>query len=110
MNVGSKDGIESNDKLVKFVAEATDLEPGMIFRVTVRELSSFFNVRGDAAEFIKETLSQKKFKGRKIRIEEAEQRSNDQGRDRAKSYGERRSGDFKPRYGKSDSQKINKRH
>jgi len=109
MNIGSKDGIETADKLVKFVAEGTDLEPGMIFRVTVRELSSFFNVRGDAAEFIKETLSQKKFKGRKIKIEEAEQR-NDQGRDRAKPYQDRRSGDFKPRYGKSDSHKVNRKH
>jgi ATP-dependent RNA helicase DeaD len=109
MNLGTKDGLDSPDKLVKFVTEATDLEPGMIFRVTVREMSSFFNVRGDAAEFIKETLSQKKFKGRKIRIDEAEQRG-DQGRERSKPYQERRSGEFKPRFGKSDSQKINKRY
>ena len=109
MNVGTKDGIDGAEKLVRFVTEATDLEPNMIFRVTVRELSSFFNVRGDAAEFIKETLSQKKFKGRKIRIEEAEQRS-DQGRERSKPYQERRSGEFKPRFTKSDSQKINRRY
>lgn len=109
MNIGSKDGIDSPDKLIKFVTEATDLEPNMIFRVTVRDLSSFFNVRGDASEFIKETLSQKKFKGRKIRVDDAEQR-NDQGRERSKPYQERRSGDFKPRYPKSDSQKFNKRY
>jgi ATP-dependent RNA helicase DeaD len=110
MNMGSKDGIDSPQKLVKFVAEATDLEPDMIFRATVRELSSFFNVKSDAADFIIETLSQKKYKGRKIKIEEAEQR-NDQGRDRSKPYSDKRGGgDFKPRYGKSDSQKINKRH
>lgn len=109
MNIGIKDGIDSPDKLIKFVTEATDLEPNMIFRVTVRDLSSFFNVRGNAAEFIKETLSQKKFKGRKIRVDDAEQR-NDQGRERSKPYQERRSGDFKPRYAKSDSQKFNKRY
>jgi len=110
MNIGTKDGIHSSDQLIKFIAEATDLEPNMIFRVTVRDLSSFFNVRGDAAEFIRETLSQKKFKGRKIRIEEAEQRSNDQGRERSKPYQERRSGDFKPRFGKDGSHKINKKY
>lgn len=110
MNLGSKDGLDSAEKLVKFVSEATDLDAGLISRVTVRELSSFFNVRSDAAEFIKETLAQKKFKGRKIRIDEAEDRRNDQGRERSRPYGERRSGEFKPRYGKGDSQKINRKY
>lgn len=110
MNLGSKDGLDSSEKLVKFVSEATDLDTGLISRVTVRELSSFFNVRSDAAEFIKETLAQKKFKGRRIRIDEAEDRRNDQGGERSKPYGERRSGEFKPRYGKGDSQKINRRY
>jgi len=110
MNLGSKDGLDSSEKLVKFVSEATDLDAGLISRVTVRELSSFFNVRSDAAEFIKETLAQKKFKGRRIRIDEAEDRRNDQGGERSKPYGERRSGEFKPRYGKGDSQKINRRY
>ena len=110
MNIGTKDGIESPEKLVKFVSEATDLERDMIFRVTVRELSSFFNVRTDAAEFIKETLSAKKFKGRKIRIEEAEQSMGGRGRDDQKPRQARERGEFKPRYGKSDSHKINKRH
>ncbi len=110
MNVGTKDGLETPEKLVKFVAEATDLEPDMIFRVTVRELSSFFNVKGDAAEFVKETLSAKKFKGRKIRIEEAEQRTGGYSRDDQKPRQARERGDFKPRFGKPDSQKINKRY
>ena len=91
MNLGSKDGLDSAEKLVKFVAEATDLEANMIFRVTVRELSSFFNVRADAAEFIKETLAAKKFKGRKIRIDEAEQRD---GRSSSRSSS---SGDYRSR-------------
>jgi ATP-dependent RNA helicase DeaD len=75
MNLGIKDGLDSNEKLVRFITESTDIEANMIFRVTVRDLSSFFNVPKSAAEFIKETLSAKKFKGRKIRIDDAEQRS-----------------------------------
>lgn len=122
MNIGTKDGIESNDKLVKFVSEATDLAPDMIYRVTVRELSSFFNVRTDAAEYIIDTLSSKKYKGRKIRIEEAEQRTREASRNEGqrpprqnRERGEfkpqsRERNEFKPRFGKSDSQKINKRY
>jgi len=74
MNLGMKDGIDSPEKLVKFVTEATDLDGNMISRITVREMASFFNVRTDAAEFIKETLSAKKHKGRKIRLDEADQK------------------------------------
>ena len=66
--------------MVRFIAEATDLEGSLISRVTVREMASFFNVQNDAAEFIKETLSTKKHKGRKIRIDEAEQKSRDNNR------------------------------
>ena len=80
MNVGVKDGFDTPDKLVRFIAEATDLEGSLISRVTVREMASFFNVQNDAAEFIKETLSTKKHKGRKIRIDEAEQKSRDNNR------------------------------
>jgi ATP-dependent RNA helicase DeaD len=118
MNVGTKDGIESNDKLIKFVAEATDMEPSMISRVTVRELSSFFNVKGDAAEYIKETLSAKKYKGRKIRIEEAEQRdrpqrehSSDGGKERSRgSFPERRSRESGGKSERGSSQRFNKRY
>ncbi len=74
MNLGTKDGIDSADRLIRFITEATDLDANMISRVTVREMASFFNVRNDAAEFIKETLSAKKYKGRRIRLDEAEQR------------------------------------
>ncbi len=77
MNLGIKDGIDSNDKLIKFITESTDIEANMISRLTVRDLSSFFNVPKTAAEFIRESLSSKKFKGRKIRIDDAEQRSGD---------------------------------
>ncbi|HYC28370.1 MAG TPA: DbpA RNA binding domain-containing protein, partial [Chitinophagaceae bacterium] len=73
MNMGEKDGISSPQKLLEFVTGATDIEPDLVQRITIRELSSFFNVPGTAAEFIIAALSQKKHKGRKVRIEEADQ-------------------------------------
>ncbi len=72
INLGEKDGFNAG-KLVQFITESTDVEPTVIDRVTVRDLSSFFNVPGDAAEFIMEHLSSKKFKGRKVRVDEADQ-------------------------------------
>lgn len=74
INLGEKDGFNAG-KLVQFITESIDVEPNLIDRVTVREMSSFFNVPGEAAEYIVEHLSQKKHKGRKVRLEEAEQRS-----------------------------------
>lgn len=73
MNMGEKDGINSTQKLLELIVGATDMEPNLIQRVTVRELSSFFNVPGTAVDFVMTALSQKKLNGRKIRIEEAEQ-------------------------------------
>ncbi|GAA4469658.1 DEAD/DEAH box helicase [Nemorincola caseinilytica] len=72
INLGEKDGL-SAQKLVQFITESTDIESNVIERVTVRELSSFFNVPGDAAPYIIEQLSSKKFKGRKVRLEETDQ-------------------------------------
>ena len=74
INLGEKDGLNAQT-LLKFITESTDIAPNTIDRMTVRDMSSFFNVPGDAAEFIMEQLSQKKFKGRKVRLEEAEQRT-----------------------------------
>lgn len=117
MNMGTKDGFENEQKLIKFLAEATDLDADMFFRVTVREMASFFNVKHDAAEFIKETLGARKIKGRKIRIDDAERPGGSGGGGRGRSGGgsgsmpERRGGGgdrgWKERGG---SQKFNKRH
>ncbi len=74
INLGEKDGL-NEQKLLQFILESTDVAPNTIERMTVRDMSSFFNVPGDAAEYIIEHLSNKKFKGRKVRLEEAEQRS-----------------------------------
>jgi ATP-dependent RNA helicase DeaD len=122
INLGSKDGLEHNEKLIKFLAESTDMEPSAFFRVTVREMASFFNVARDAAEFIKETLSSKKFKGRKIRVDDADTPPGGSGGgtggrkggkpfgqgDKGGSYGKggERSGHFE----KKGSQKFNKRY
>ena len=110
INVGTKDGINT-EKLVQFITESTDMEAGIIDRVTVRDLSSFFNVPSSAAEFIQSVMATKKFKGRKVRIEEAEQRDRNRGGERGdKPYGSRSSGDFrgKPRTG--GSQKFNRKY
>ncbi len=102
INLGEKDGLNAA-RLLQFITESTDVEPNMIDRITVRDLSSFFNVPADAAEYIKEHLSSKKFKNRKVRLEEAEQtrpggsREGGEGRGGSKPYsgGSRFSGDVR---------------
>ncbi len=110
VNLGAKDGM-TPAKLVSFIADMTDLEPGMLDRVIVRDLSSFFNIQGDAAEFLMEVLPTKKFKNRRIRVEEAEQKRKEPvGRKESggKSYGSRRSED---RFHKSSHYaNFNKKH
>ncbi|OJW82582.1 MAG: ATP-dependent RNA helicase [Bacteroidetes bacterium 46-16] len=110
INIGLKDGINSAEKLISFITESTDIEPGIIDRVTVRDLSSFFNVRSDAAEFIVQAMSQKKFKGRKVRMEEAEQRDRGRSGGYEKPPQKRFSGQFKRRDDKGGSQKFNKKY
>lgn len=118
INLGAKDGL-TTQKLVQFIAESTDMESNMIDRVTVRDLSSFFNVPGSAAEFIMETMPQKKFKGRKIRVDEAESRQGGGGGGN-RSFGgggggrsfdrsNDRSSDGKSRYSKGGSRPFNKK-
>lgn len=72
INLGTKDGLNPG-KLVQFLCESTDIDGNLIERVTVRDLASFFNVPNSAAQYILEVLPQKKFKGRKVRVDEAEQ-------------------------------------
>lgn len=107
INLGEKDGLNAQ-KLLQFITESTDIAPNTIDRMTVRDMSSFFNVPGDAAEYIIEHLSQKKFKGRKVRLEEADQRTGGSGSTsgggdyrRPKPAGTRFSGDVKT-YGGRD--------
>ena len=99
INLGEKDGL-NDQKLMQFIVESTDIEPNIIDRMTVRDMSSFFNVPGDAAEHIMENLANKKFKGRKVRVDEAEQSrfgggGGDSRGGRPKPQGPRFSGDVK---------------
>lgn len=71
INLGTKDGV-STGNLISFVAESTDLDGKMFSRITVRELSSFFNVPSDAADYIIQNLTQQKFKSRRVRVEKAD--------------------------------------
>ena len=73
INLGEKDGLNAQS-LMRFITESTDIASSTIERMTVRDMSSFFNVPGEAAEFVIDQLSSKKYKGRKVRLEEAEQR------------------------------------
>jgi ATP-dependent RNA helicase DeaD len=110
LNLGIKDGLDSNSKIISFLAENTDMEQSAFFRVTVREMATFFNVALDAADYIKETLSSKKFKGRKIRVDDADGPGGGAPR---KPYARRDSGDDGERKGhfeKKGSQKFNKRY
>lgn len=117
INLGIKDGLDTG-KLIQFITESTDMEANLIDRVTVRDLSSFFNVPSTAAEFIQQVLPTKKYKGRKVRIEEAEQRDRNRGGDRGdrgdrggdRPYGNKGSGGFKGKGSRDGSQKFNKRY
>lgn len=70
INLGTKDGMTPRS-LIDFVTGNTDLEPGLVSNVTVRELSSYFNVPNSAADFILQNLPQRKYQGRKVRVDEA---------------------------------------
>lgn len=80
INLGQKDGIRGPEDLIALIQEHTDLEPSMLQRISVKELSSYFNVNPSAAELILAALPSRKFKGRRIRVNEAESRSFDRPR------------------------------
>lgn len=105
INIGTKDGA-SAESLVRFVAEMTDLEPRMLSRVTVRELSSFFNVPAEAVEFITETLSQRKFNNRKVRIEEADNKPGFSGGGQGKFKDNYRKGSYEKKDYGGENQKF----
>jgi len=110
INLGEKDGLNPQ-KLLQFIVESTDIEPNTIERMVVKDMSSFFNVPGDAATYIMEHLSNKKFKGRKVRLEEADQNPAGPGsgsgggdyRSRTRSASPRFTGDVKAYGGGRDS-------
>lgn len=91
INLGTKDGV-STGKLIQFICEATDMDGKSINRVTVRELSSFFNVPADASEFVSNALAQQKFNGRRVRVEEADKKQSFSGGGGGKERGSYGSG------------------
>lgn len=101
INLGSKDGLNPG-KLIQFITESTDIDGNLIERLTVRDLASFFNVPSSAANYILEVLPQKKFKGRKVRVDEAEQSQGGGGRSfGGNSGGPRQQGgsdNFRPKF------------
>ncbi len=111
INLGTKDGINPG-KLVHFVADSIDIDPKLIDRVTVRELSSFFNVPDNAVEYVMQNISQQKFKSRKVRVEEADKKP--AFKDRGNNNFKRGDGDFNKKPYKrqegsrSDSPKFNR--
>lgn len=110
INIGQKDGIGSSERLLQFLTESTDMEPEVFNRITVRDLSSFFNVPASAAEYLVQTLSQKKFKNRKVRIEEAEDRDRQRGGYAPRGASRGHSGDDRPQNRAGSSRKFNRRH
>src|SRR5690554_981493 len=70
-NLGSKDGMNPGS-LVALLADTADIDGKTISRVTVRELSSFFNIPNESVTYVTKVLSNQIIKGRKIRIEEAD--------------------------------------
>lgn len=105
INLGEKDGLNAQ-RLLQFIAESTDIEANLVDRITVRDMSSFFNVPTDAADYIKEHLSSKKFKTRKVRIEEAEQPRGDRGGSEGRGHSRNQSG---PRFS-GDTRSHNSRY
>lgn len=73
INLGKKDGL-SNKKLADFIADSIDFDYKSIDRVTVTELSSYFNVPTDMADYILDNLAQQKYNGRKIRVDQADEK------------------------------------
>lgn len=73
INLGTKDGLNAG-KLVQFITEQTDFDGKLVTRITVRELSSFFNIPADALDYISANINSRKFNNRKVRVEEADKK------------------------------------
>lgn len=93
INLGTKDGLNAG-KLVQFITEQTDFDPKLISRVTVRELSSFFNIPSDAVDYISANITSRKYNNRKVRVEEA---------DRKPDFGDRSRGGRREGYSRNSS-------
>ncbi len=70
-NLGTKDGMDPGS-LVALLADSADLDAKTVSRITVRELSSFFNIPNESVNLVTQALKGQTIKGRTIRIEEAD--------------------------------------
>ncbi|OJV55542.1 MAG: hypothetical protein BGO31_19480 [Bacteroidetes bacterium 43-16] len=98
INLGTKDGLNAG-KLVQFITDQTDFDGKLVTRITVRELSSFFNIPADALDYISANINSRKFNNRKVRVEEADKKPSFGGggggsRDRGSYGGGRRDGGY----------------
>lgn len=73
INLGTKDGLNAG-KLIQFITDQTDFDGKLITRITVRELSSFFNIPADALDYVSANITSRKFNNRKVRVEEADKK------------------------------------
>jgi len=90
INLGKKDGLNPK-KLADYIADSLDIEYKSIDRITVTDLSSYFNVPNQYVDFIIENIAAQKYNGRKIRVDIAEERGSSRRGDR-KRFGDKRSG------------------
>lgn len=98
INLGTKDGLNAG-KLVQFITDQTDFDGKLVSRITVRELSSFFNIPADALDYITANITSRKFNNRKVRVEEADKKPSfggggNRGGDRGGYGGGRRDGGY----------------
>lgn len=77
INLGHKDGIRGPEDLMALIKEHADIPSSRIHRISIKELSSYFNVEAADAEQILLALPSKKYRGRKIRMDEAQTRTFD---------------------------------
>ena len=93
INLGTKDGLNAS-KLVNFIVEQSDFNPNLVSRVTVRELSSFFNIPSDALDYISNSIVSRKYQGRKVRVEPADSKPSFGGGGGGRRDGGKREGGF----------------
>lgn len=73
VNLGTKDGFYKASFL-QFILDMSDLRKDVLGRIDMRELNSWVEVDGKAARQMISAIDGKKFKGRRIRMNEADSR------------------------------------
>lgn len=71
LNLGTKDGFYKASFL-QFILDLSDLSKGSLGRIDMKEMNSWIEVESKAAKQMIESIDGKKYKGRKIRMNEAD--------------------------------------